>query len=191
MKLLHLLAILLTSCFGANDNKSRPMDLTKDSSTRPSFYSYKAVTIEGDTIGFSKYKGKKVLIVNTASKCGYTPQYDELEKLHKQYGSKVVVLGFPCNQFGGQEPGNNKEIKEFCRLNYGVTFQMFDKVNVKGKDKHPLYDWLTDKEKNGWNSEAPGWNFCKYLINEKGELIKFFGSGVTPLSKEIVSAIEG
>lgn len=189
MKILYILTILLTSCFGANDNKTRPMDLTNNTSTS-SFYSYEAVTIEGDTISFSKYKGKKVLIVNTASKCGYTPQYDELEKLHKQYGDKVAVLGFPCNQFGGQEPGNNTDIKEFCRLNYGVTFQMFDKVNVKGKDKHPLYDWLSDKDKNGWNSDAPGWNFCKYLINEKGELIKFFGSKVTPLSNEMVSAIE-
>lgn len=155
-----------------------------------SFYDIKAVSLEGDTVDFSAFKGKKVLIVNTASACGYTPQYEDLQKLHEQYGSKVEVLGFPCNQFGNQESGNNSEIKAFCQRNYGVTFKMFQKVDVKGESKHPLFDWLTDKNKNGWNTQAPSWNFCKYLVNEKGELVKFYSSGTSPLSKEVLDTIK-
>jgi glutathione peroxidase len=175
------------SCMANNNNVSRPSEATESADS--GFYSFKLKSLDGDTIDFSKYKGKKVLIVNTASKCGFTPQYEELQKLHTQYGDKVTVLGFPCNQFGGQEPGTSSEIVEFCKKNYGVTFQMFEKLDVKGNDQHPLYKWLTDKSLNGWNDKAPGWNFCKYLVNEKGELVEFYGSTVSPTGNKIVGDI--
>lgn len=189
MKLPYPLIMLLTSCFGINkDIKAKPEGVTISGNS--SFYNLKAISLEGDTVDFSKFQGKKVLIVNTASECGYTPQYAELQKLHEQHGDKVIVLGFPCNQFGNQESGNNQEIKEFCKKSYGVTFQMFEKIDVKGKGIHPVYEWLTTKEKNGWNTQAPSWNFCKYLINEKGELLKFYSSSVAPLSKNIVDELK-
>jgi glutathione peroxidase len=130
-----------------------------------------------------------VLIVNTASECGYTAQYKELQKLHEQYGSKIIVLGFPANNFGGQEPGTDTEIANFCEKNFGVTFQLFQKSDVIGDSKSDVYKWLTDKNQNGWNTEEPKWNFCKYLINENGDLIKFFSSSVGPLDKEIIEQL--
>ena len=154
-----------------------------------SFYDFKMKSIDGKMINFSTFKGKKVLCVNVASKCGYTPQYTDLQKLSELYGNKVVVLGFPANNFGQQEPGTNEEIVQFCKDNYGVTFQMFEKISVKGDDMAPLYQWLSKKEYNGWNSEEPNWNFCKYLINEKGELAGFFASKVKPLSEEFLAKI--
>ena len=141
-------------------------------------------SLEGEVIDFNTYRGKKLLIVNTASKCGYTYQYEDLQKLHEQYGDKVTVLGFPANNFLWQEPASNNEIAEFCQKNYGVTFQMFEKISVKGRDKHALYKWLTAK-----SGESPSWNFCKYLIDEKGEVIGFFGKKVNPLDKEIIDKI--
>jgi glutathione peroxidase len=155
-----------------------------------SFYDFKMKAIDGSTIDFSKYKGKKVLIVNVASQCGYTPQYADLQKLNEQYGDKVTVLGFPANNFGGQEPGTNPEIAEFCKSNFSVTFQMFEKISVTGSDMAPLYQWLTKKEYNGWNSDEPSWNFCKYLVGEKGELLAFFPSKVTPMSDELLAKIK-
>ncbi|MCB0657341.1 MAG: glutathione peroxidase, partial [Saprospiraceae bacterium] len=140
------------------------------------FHSLKMESIDGQEVDFSQYKGKKVLIVNTASECGYTPQYAQLEELHQQYGDQVVVLGFPCNDFGGQEPGSEADIAKFCTKNYGVTFQMFTKITVKGPDKPALYDWLETKDKNGWNDQIPSWNFCKYLVDEEGKLIKYWPS---------------
>jgi glutathione peroxidase len=148
-----------------------------------SIYDFKINSIDGQQIDFAQYKGKNLLIVNVASKCGYTPQYADLEKLHEDFGSKVVVLGFPANNFGSQEPGNNQEIAEFCQKNYGVKFQMFEKISVKGEDQHPLYQWL--KEKTG---EEPGWNFCKYLVKPDGT-VKFFNSKVKPLDSQIVDAL--
>ena len=192
-KLKLLLAVtglsILFSCVTDIDHTSRPED-NSSSTGDSSFYSFKVKSLEGEEIDFSKYKGKKVLIVNTASKCGFTPQYEELQKLHIQHGDKVTVLGFPCNQFGGQEPGTSAQIGEFCKKNYGVSFQLFEKVDVKGDHQHPLYKWLTTKSLNGWNDKAPGWNFCKYLINEKGELVDFYGSTVSPTGKKILSGIE-
>jgi glutathione peroxidase len=155
-----------------------------------SFYDFKMKAIDGTWIDFSKYKGKKVLIVNVASKCGNTPQYSDLQKLHDMYADKLEILGFPANNFGGQEPGSNEEIAEFCKGNYGVTFQMFEKISVKGDDMAALYQWLSKKEYNGWNNDEPTWNFCKYLINEKGELIAFFPSKVQPLSDELLAKIK-
>lgn len=158
---------------------------------KSSFYNFKMKDLDGKEVDFSQFKGKKVLIVNVASKCGFTPQYEALQKLHEKHGDKITVLGFPANNFGGQEPGSNEEIKEFCTANFGVTFPVFEKISVKGFDKHPLYRWLSDKELNGWNNQEPSWNFCKYYINEKGELMKFFPSSVAPLDEEILSLVEG
>ncbi|MEO8109848.1 MAG: glutathione peroxidase [Ginsengibacter sp.] len=144
-----------------------------------SFYSLKATSNHSEEIDFEKYRGKKVIIVNLASQCGYTPQYAELEKLHNQNGS-VLILGFPSNNFGAQEPGSDEEIEQFCKINFGVSFPLFKKDDVVGKSQQPVYQWLSDKDKNGWNSTAPKWNFYKYLIDEKGNLKKIFSSSVAP-----------
>lgn len=148
-----------------------------------SVYDFTKNSIDGKPIDFSRYKGKNLLIVNVASKCGFTPQYADLEKLHELYGDKVVVLGFPANNFGGQEPGSNEEIAEFCQKNFGVSFQMFEKISVKGGDQDPLYAWL--KEKTG---QEPSWNFCKYLVKADGT-VKFFDSKVNPLDKQILNEL--
>jgi glutathione peroxidase len=156
-------------------------------------YDFKAKTIDGTDFDFSTLKGKKVLIVNTASECGYTPQYEGLQKLYDTYkpGGKFEIIGFPCNQFGGQEPGTAAEIKVFCTKNYGVTFQMMEKVDVKGDKAHPLYNWLTHKAENGVEDSEVKWNFNKYAIDENGKYVKHFGSGVEPMDAEITSWIEG
>jgi len=146
-------------------------------------YDMKMNSLDGTPVDFAQYKGKTLLIVNVASKCGNTPQYSELQELHNKYKDKVVILGFPANNFGGQEPGTNMEIAEFCQKNYGVTFQMFEKVSVKGDDTAPLYAWL--KEKTG---NEPTWNFCKYLVKPDGT-VKFFNSKVKPLAPEIVNEL--
>ena len=157
--------------------------MTLFTSSVNSIYDFKMNSLDGQEIDFKKYKGKTLLLVNVASKCGYTPQYGDLEKLHEQFGDKVVVLGFPANNFGSQEPGTNTEIAEFCQKNYGVKFQMFEKISVKGPDQHPLYQYL--KEKTG---EEPSWNFCKYLVKPDGT-VKFFNSKVKPLDSQIVDAL--
>ncbi len=144
------------------------------------FYSLNAVLHNNETISFEKYRNKKVLIVNLASQCGFTPQYAELESLH-QKNSGISILGFPANNFGAQEPGSDEEIAEFCKLNYGVTFSLFKKNDVNGNLKQPVYQWLTDKTKNGWNDLEPQWNFYKYLIDENGNLSKVFSSSISPL----------
>ncbi|MBN2611472.1 MAG: glutathione peroxidase [Bacteroidales bacterium] len=152
------------------------------------FYSLKAKTIDGKDFDFSSLKGKKVLVVNTASKCGHTPQYAKLEELHKQYGGdSFVILGFPANNFLGQEPGTDEEIASFCKLNYGVTFQMMSKISVKGNDMHPVYKWLTSKERNGVMDSDVKWNFQKYLINEKGKLEEVIPPKEDPMSERIIA----
>jgi glutathione peroxidase len=156
-----------------------------------SFYDLKALTIDGKEFSFSSLKGKKVLIVNTASRCGNTPQYEALEKLYQKYGGdNFVILGFPANNFLHQEPGTNEEIKEFCRLNYGVTFQMMSKISVKGDDMHPVYRWLTSKDENGVMDSEVKWNFQKYLVDKRGRLVNVIRPKEDPLSDEIVSWIE-
>jgi glutathione peroxidase len=152
--------------------------------TVASIYEFKIPSLEGDTIDFSRYKGKNLLIVNTASKCGYTYQYEDLQKLHEDYGDKVTVLGFPANNFLWQEPGSNDEIASFCQRNYGVSFQMFQKVSVKGRDQHPLYQWLESK-----SGEHPSWNFCKYVIDKNGNVKAFYGPKVKPLDTKIIDKI--
>ena len=153
-----------------------------------SVYDFTVKSIAGKEVKMSKYKGKKLLIVNTASKCGYTPQYKELEELSKKYGNKVTVLGFPSDSFN-QELASNAEVASFCEKNYGVTFPLFETVAVKGDAATPLYKYLSDKTKNGKVSDAPSWNFCKYLVDEQGHVLKFYGSKVTPLSPELLADI--
>ena len=149
-------------------------------------YDFKVPALSGGTIDLSAYKGKKLLIVNTASKCGFTPQYDGLEKLYNTYKDKLVIVGFPANDFGGQEPGTNTEIQEFCKKNYGVTFPMAAKVDVVGKDICPLFQWLTDQAKAiGVADPVIKWNFTKFLLDENGKLMAVFPSKVTPMSDEI------
>jgi glutathione peroxidase len=153
--------------------------------TASNIYDFKVSSLDGNSIDFSKYKVKKILIVNTASQCGYTKQYADLEKLYEQYKGNLVIIGFPANNFGGQEPGTNKEIKEFCSKNYGVTFPMAEKISVKGEDIHPLFQYLTSKEKNGQMNADIKWNFTKFLINKDGKLVAVFPSSVNPMSEEI------
>lgn len=145
--------------------------------------------LTGGTIDFATFKGKKILIVNTASECGYTPQYEGLQTLYEKHKEKLVVVGFPTNNFGGQEPGTNEEIAGFCKKNYGVTFPMAAKISVKGDDMAPIYRWLTEKDYNGYQSSNVKWNFNKYLIDENGRLIGVFGSKVKPDSQELLDAI--
>ena len=173
----------------ANINSLSCLKISTEKSSEKSIYDFELHSISGEAINFSRYAGKKLLIVNTASECGFTPQYEDLQKLHSLYKDKVTILGFPSNDFGGQEPGTNEEIAQFCNKNYEVTFQMFEKIEVSGKNKNPLYKWLSSKEQNGWNDVEPGWNFCKYLVNEKGELMKFYASAVKPMSREILDEI--
>jgi len=150
-----------------------------------SIYDFKVPGLEGNEINFSAYKGKKILIVNTASKCGFTPQYEELEKLYEQYKDKLVIVGFPANNFGGQEPGSNGEIKEFCKRNYGVTFPMAEKVSVKGNDIHPMFKYLTDEAAKMGVDDPIKWNFTKFLVDENGKLVQVFASKVKPMSEDI------
>lgn len=155
-----------------------------------SFYSLHATDNGGNDIGFDQFRGKKILLVNTASDCGFTGQYEELEKLQQQYKSKLIILGFPSNDFKEQEKGNDEEIAAFCKLNYGVTFPLLKKsVVVKGSDQNAVFQWLSDKTKNGWNNQPPAWNFSKYLVNENGVLTHYFNSSVSPLSKEVLNAL--
>lgn len=156
---------------------------TNDKKIKPplSFYSLQAKCNNGQMVMFEKFRGKKILLVNLASQCGYTPQYNELEQLHQLYKDNFIVLGFPSNDFGGQEPGTDEEIEKFCKINFGVTFPLFYKDHVAGKNKQPVYQWLCDAGKNGWNDEEPSWNFYKYLIDEEGNLDKIFSSSVSPL----------
>ncbi len=150
-----------------------------------SLYDISINSLTGEPIDLSSFKGKKILIVNTASECGFTGQYEGLQELYNTYKDKLVVIGVPCNQFGGQEPGTASEIQSFCKQNYGVTFLMTEKVDVKGENQHPLYKWLTSKELNGVSSSSVKWNFQKYLIDEKGNLIDYYYSITSPTSTKI------
>ncbi len=151
-------------------------------------YSFKVKDINGKIIDFSTFKGKKILIVNTASACGYTPQYADLEKLHKMYGNKLIVIGFPANNFGGQEPGTEAEIKAFCSKNYEVTFLMASKVSVKGTDIAPLFKWLTSQDNPDFTGDI-SWNFEKFLIGENGKLMHRYKSKVKPMDTVILNAL--
>lgn len=181
MKSYKYLFILMFSFFGLFSSKAQ---------TPKSIHSFKVESLDGKTIDFSKFKGKKILIVNTASECGFTPQYEDLEKLYEMYKNKLVVVGFPANNFGGQEPGSNQEIATFCKKNYGVTFPMAAKVSVKGKDIAPIFKFLTDKKLNGVKNTTILWNFTKFLLNEKGELIDTFISTTKPTSDSVTKYLK-
>lgn len=152
-----------------------------------SLYDISIHSLQGQIINFSEFMGKKILIVNVASKCGFTPQYKALQYLHKTYKDQLTVIGVPCNQFGRQEPGSAEEINTFCELNYGVDFLITEKVDVKGSKQHPLYTWLTKKSHNGKKDSSVKWNFQKYLVNERGELIDYFYSITKPTNTRITS----
>jgi glutathione peroxidase len=198
-KSIYLMAFLYTilSFFGCKEIKTRPGNVTEKTGDKQSFYEYleanptaKVKSIDGKDVDFSQFKGKKVLIVNVASECGYTPQYEDLQKLSETYKDKLVILGFPANNFGGQEPGTNEDIQTFCKKNYGVTFPLFEKISVTGDDQHPIYKWLTTKDMNGWNDQQPKWNFNKYMLDESGSLIKYYSSTVKPFDNEIVNQLK-
>ncbi len=154
------------------------------------FYTLRSTLNNGKELSFETLKGKKVLLVNTASNCGYTNQFTDLQTLHEKYTESLVVLGFPANDFKEQEKGDDAEIEQFCKINFGVTFSLMRKSSVvKGPDQNPVFDWLTNQEKNGWNSKAPSWNFSKYLIDENGKLVNCFGPSISPISKEVLDAV--
>lgn len=155
-----------------------------------SFYDFTVKTIDGKDLPLSTFKGKKVLVVNVASKCGFTPQYAKLQELYTKYGNdNFVIIGFPANNFLHQEPGSDEEIKQFCTLNYGVTFPMMAKISVKGKDIAPLYQWLTQKSENGVEDAKVSWNFQKFFIDENGNWVASFSPTIDPMSEKIISLI--
>jgi glutathione peroxidase len=154
-----------------------------------SFYTLTAESNRGEQVSMKNFSGKKILIVNLASECGYTPQYKELEELYRQHKDALVILGFPSNQFGQQEPGSDEDIANFCQLNFGVTFPLFRKSEVKGVMKSEIYKWLSDSSLNGWNDQEPDWNFCKYVVDENGYLTHFFNASTSPMSEEVLEAI--
>ena len=166
--------------------KSLLLTLVLSATLAGGIYDFKVPGLDGKEIDFSQFKGKKILIVNTASKCGLTPQYEGLEELYKKYKDKLVIVGFPANNFAGQEPLDNNEIKDFCKKNYGVTFPMAEKISVKGDDTHALYLWLKAQAKEKGFTDPVTWNFGKFLVNEKGELIATFSPRTTPMSEEIL-----
>jgi len=178
--------------FGRLLGKNEKIKMNKNTSQPPvSFYSLKTIANDGTEIHFDKLKGKKILLVNTASDCGYTPQYNDLQELYDTYKNKVVVIGFPANDFGEQEKGNDEQIAGFCKKNYGVDFPLAKKSTViKGPEQNKVFEWLTNKNENGWNDQQPTWNFSKYLIDERGVLTHFFDPSLSPMSNEIIAAIQ-
>jgi len=175
--------------FQTNKILVRPMQTMQVDSSKTSFFQLSVNSLDGKPVSLEQFRGKKIIVLNTASECGYTPQYADWEKFYAENKDDVVVLGFPCNDFGGQEPGSADDIQSFCQKNYGVTFPLFEKVSVKGAAKSPVYQWLTDPAQNGWNSQEPSWNFCKYVLDENGTLTHFFASKVKPGSEEFLKAM--
>ena len=192
IKLIALSAIIL-SCASqssqSTENKTTDKVMINPSDTTKSIHKFKVASLDGGTIDFASFKGKKILVVNTASECGYTPQYKELQALYEKYKEKLVVVGFPANNFGGQEPGSNTEIKSFCELNYGVKFPMAAKISVSGDDMAAIYKWLTSKAQNGILDAEIKWNFNKFLLDENGYMIEYYPSKVTPMSAEITGKL--
>jgi glutathione peroxidase len=193
MKTIYIIGILVLvlSSAAALSMRSRWQKPSKPiGKNKMSFYDLTINSIDGKEMHMSDFKGKYVLCVNVASKCGYTPQYEDLEKLYEQYQGKLVIVGFPCNQFLGQEPGTSEEIVSFCQKNYGVTFPLTEKIDVKGKNQHGVYQWLTQKSLNGVADGNVKWNFHKFLISPEGEWLAEFPSGVKPLDTELTSLIK-
>ena len=188
---LFIAILILSSCQNQAQNNNKAMESQKPVQTQ-TIYQFKVTDLYGKEFDFYTLKGKKLLIVNTASECGLTPQYKDLEAIYSKYKDKnFVIIGFPANNFGSQEPGSNEQIAKFCQMNYGVTFPMMSKISVKGKDIHEVYKFLTQKDKNGLQDSQVEWNFQKYLINEEGELIKVLSPSVLPTDTEIVGWING
>ena len=188
---LFIAILILSSCQNQAQNNNKAMESQKPVQTQ-TIYQFKVTDLYGKEFDFYTLKGKKLLIVNTASECGLTPQYKDLEAIYRKYKDKnFVIVGFPANNFGSQEPGSNEQIAKFCQMNYGVTFPMMSKISVKGKDIHEVYKFLTQKDKNGLQDSQVEWNFQKYLINEEGELIKVLSPRVLPTDTEIVDWING
>ncbi|MDP4630120.1 MAG: glutathione peroxidase [Flavobacteriales bacterium] len=193
MKTIYIigLLVLVLSSAAALSMRSRWQKPSKPIGTnKMSFYDLTINSIDGKEMHMSDFKGKYVLCVNVASKCGYTPQYEDLEKLYEQYQGKLVIVGFPCNQFLGQEPGTSEEIVSFCQKNYGVTFPLTEKIDVKGKNQHGVYQWLTQQSLNGVADGTVKWNFHKFLVSPEGEWLAEFPSGVKPLDTELTSLIK-
>lgn len=189
MKNIFLIMIIF-DLFSAVFNKCDMKTAPANAQSATSLYDLSIKSLDGSqTIDFKQYKGKKLVLLNVASKCGYTPQYADWEAFYEKNKDKIVVIGFPANNFMGQEPGSADEIASFCQKNYGVTFPMTEKVSVKGNDQHPVYAWLSKKDQNGWNDKEPSWNFCKYVVDENGQLTNFFASGVKPTDAEFLKAI--
>jgi glutathione peroxidase len=175
----------------ATGNAKEATAKTESPATKTNVHAFTMKSIDGVDVPLSRYRGKVMLIVNVASKCGYTPQYTDLEELNKRYRKRgLAVLGFPANNFGWQEPGTDQEIKTFCTTRYNVSFDMFAKISVKGDDQHPLYAYLTSEDANPETAGGVKWNFTKYLVDRNGKVIARFGSGVKPLSEELVKAVE-
>jgi glutathione peroxidase len=183
------IALILVTAFSLFFGTFLTNQNSKIMNAKPSIYDISLTGLTGEKIDLSTFKGKKILIVNTASECGFTKQFADLQKLHEKYKDKLVIIGVPCNQFGGQEPGNAQEIQSFCQVNYGVTFLMTEKVDVKGESQHPLYQWLTKKELNGVKSSSVKWNFQKYLIDEQGNLLDYYFSLTNPMSSKITKQL--
>jgi glutathione peroxidase len=191
VKLLLLVTLVVGGfVFISCRNSSTTSNATPTTTAVMSIYDFSLNGLEGGTVNLADYKGKYILCVNVASKCGYTPQYKGLQELYAKYKDKLVVIGFPCNQFLGQEPGSSEEIAAFCEKNYGVTFPLTEKIDVKGKNQHPLYQWLTNKAQNGVADETVKWNFHKFLISPEGKWLQAFSSGVEPTDAEITSLIK-
>ena len=189
--LLFITILILSSCQNQAQNNTKAMEMQKPVQSQ-TIYQFKVTDLYGKEFDFSTLKGKNILIVNTASECGLTPQYKDLEAIYKKYKDlNFVIIGFPANNFGSQEPGSNEQIAKFCQMNYGVTFPMMCKISVKGKDIHEVYKFLTQKDKNGLQDSQVEWNFQKYLINEEGKLIKVLSPRVLPTDSEIVDWIIG
>jgi len=189
--LLFITILILSSCQNQAQNNTKAMETQKPVQSQ-TIYQFKVTDLYGKEFDFSTLKGKKILVVNTASECGLTPQYKDLEAIYKKYKDlNFVIIGFPANNFGSQEPGSNEQIAKFCQMNYGVTFPMMSKISVKGKDIHEVYKFLTQKDKNGLQDSQVEWNFQKYLINEEGKLIKVLSPRVLPTDSEIVGWING
>ena len=191
------LAVVITSCNNKKTDNRATAETTYESTevalqeATENLHQFKVKTLAEDDFDFASLKGKKVMVVNTASKCGLTPQYKDLQVLYDTYKDQnFVIVGFPANNFMSQEPGTNKEISEFCTENYGVTFPMMAKISVKGDDKHPVYQFLTQKSKNGFEDSKVAWNFQKYLINEKGEVVKIISPKTLPTDEAIISWIK-
>ena len=190
--LLFLAITSLWSCQNQAQNKTSTQSKSETPMSAETIYQFKVEDLDGNAFDFSTLKGKKILVVNTASECGLTPQYEQLQAIYNKYKNQnFVIVGFPANNFMSQEPGTSGEIAEFCQRNYGVTFPMMDKISVKGKDMHPVYQFLTQKGKNGLQDSEVEWNFQKYLINENGELAKVVGPRTLPTDAEITNWIEG